>query len=1017
MKLLPVWLRTLFRAKQSPARRIPLSRSARLDLETLEDRIQPSVSYTAWRQTRYTVNDLTPAQLPISSQFSSYPTTGALAANPSFGPLIGLDKTFNSYAYRGQGYTVAILDTGIDYRHPDLGGGFGAGYRVVAGYDYANGDSNPLDDNGHGTHVAGIIGGAGAAYTGIAPNVRFIALKVLDKNGSGTFGAVDDALRWVVANQAKYNIVAVNMSLGAGNYTTNPYTFLDANFASLKSKGVFITTAAGNDFYTYSSQQGLTFPAIDSLVVSVGAVWSGNFGSVTWASGARDNTTAADRIASFSQRGAALDLFAPGAIITSTYLSGGYQAMAGTSMASPVVAGAAILIHQALDARGLSTRATQDYIISLMRNTGVRIVDGDDENDNVQNTGMAFRRLNLSAALAAIGGANAAPTLGAIATQTMAPGRSRVVMLQGADLNGDALTYTARVVSGSAGLAYTLDQQYGLFYAGSYYVNLMGANEKWIAGAGGAWFLILPNGELRRWNSTLTATQQPASLVGTLSTAYYDNPALLYNALPAGATPGSVSISGNRLTITSTAGTTGTFVVDVSVSDGQQTVKKSFTVSVVPNTTPSLSTLASLPLSMGQSATIALSAVDAESDPVAYAAALVGTFASVPATLSVVGGQLTINPAAGYSGGFDVRVVAFDGSASSSTTFRVTVNAETVLHQLVGDFNGDGRSDIATFNTNGSWWVNLSNGASFVSSQWSQWVSVSSWKSIMVGDVNGDRRADLIAFNRDGSWWVARSTGSSFATAQWTQWIGSASWNKVMVGDFNGDRKADIVGFNNDGGWWVGLSTGSSFATGQWSQWIGASRWNSVFVGDFNGDGWSDVAGFNNDGGWWIAQSQGGSFATSQWSQWIAASRWASVQVGDFNGDGRTDVSGFNNDGGWWVGLSQSTRLATSQWSQWIDASNWASVRVGDFNGDGVADVAGLTNGGTWWVGASSGGRFATSQWLAAPDGLATLLAADFTGDRRKDLIGFRSDGTWWVGASTGRAFVAADWARRVVVK
>src|SRR5205807_3241141 len=183
------------------------------------------------------------------------------------GPLIGLDRSFAGYPYRGDGYTVAVIDTGIDYTHAALGGGWGK--RVVAGWDFVNNDADPIDDNGHGTHVAGIIGSSDATYTGIAPNVHFVALKVLDASGSGSFGAVEDALQWVIDHRAQFNIVAVNLSLGSGDYTSNPYTFLDTDLSSLTQQGVFIAVASGNNFYSFNSQQGLAYPAVDPYAVSV----------------------------------------------------------------------------------------------------------------------------------------------------------------------------------------------------------------------------------------------------------------------------------------------------------------------------------------------------------------------------------------------------------------------------------------------------------------------------------------------------------------------------------------------------------------------------------------------------------------------------------------------------------------------------------------------------------------------------------------------------------------------------
>ena len=87
---------------------------------------------------------------------------------------------------KGEGRTVAIIDTGIDYTLPDLGAGFGPGHRVVDGYDFVNDDADPMDDHMHGTHVAGIVGAGGDNLTGMAPDVTLTAWKAMDANGGGT---------------------------------------------------------------------------------------------------------------------------------------------------------------------------------------------------------------------------------------------------------------------------------------------------------------------------------------------------------------------------------------------------------------------------------------------------------------------------------------------------------------------------------------------------------------------------------------------------------------------------------------------------------------------------------------------------------------------------------------------------------------------------------------------------------------------------------------------------------------
>ncbi|MBX7164744.1 MAG: S8 family serine peptidase [Pirellulales bacterium] len=366
------------------------------------------VDYEAWRQLQFNGTDA--AQLGTSIDTLQLTGSEDIAAQSDarVRQQIGADTVRQTYGYTGTGYSVAVIDTGIDYRHPALGGGWGN--KVIAGWDFVDDDADPMDTNGHGTHVAGIIASNDATYKGIAPGASLIALRVLGTNGSGSFGDVEAALQWVASHRAQYNIVAVNLSLGSGNYTTLPYTFLEDEFSTLANAGVFVAVASGNSYYSNNSAQGLGYPAISNNTISVGAVWSGDFGSVSWGSGARDFSTAADRITSFTQRSSALDILAPGALVTSTYLNNGFASLAGTSMATPVVAAASVIIRQALDATGRTALAGPNNILQLMRNTGVTVIDGDDENDNVVNTNLSFRRLNLLGAVQSLASIPSTPT-------------------------------------------------------------------------------------------------------------------------------------------------------------------------------------------------------------------------------------------------------------------------------------------------------------------------------------------------------------------------------------------------------------------------------------------------------------------------------------------------------------------------------------------------------------------------------------------------------------------------------
>lgn len=342
--------------------------------------------------------------LPVSiapAGSSAQPDTAAYS-------LVGAPQERQQYGFTGAGYSVAVIDTGIDFKNPDFS------WRYIGGWNFVSNSDNPMDDNGHGTHVAGIIASADPTYTGVAPAVGLIALKALDATGTGTYGNIDAALQWVADHQAQYHIAAVNLSLGSGDYSSNPFTFLDADFERLQAEGVFIAAASGNSYFAGDSggttakdlalggKPGLAFPAVDPLIVSVGAVWAANYGGASWVNGAQDYTTAPDQIASFTQRDASLDLLAPGAYVTSTYLDNSFASLAGTSMATPFVTGAAVLVKQALDAQG--EPSDQAAVLKVLQSTGVQIVDAAQTpaQDNVTHTGLGFSRIDVPAAIASI---------------------------------------------------------------------------------------------------------------------------------------------------------------------------------------------------------------------------------------------------------------------------------------------------------------------------------------------------------------------------------------------------------------------------------------------------------------------------------------------------------------------------------------------------------------------------------------------------------------------------------------
>jgi subtilisin family serine protease len=173
---------------------------------------------------------------------------------------------------RGTGETVAVVDSGIDYNHPDLGGGFGPGHKVVGGYDFVNGDADPMDDNGHGTHVAGIIAGDPAGptgRTGEAPGAALTAYKVLDASGNTFESTVLEGFEAAVAADNPHRADVVNMSLGGPPAFDDP---LEQAAEQAIRDGVVVVTAAGN----YGpGESSVGSPAEAPDVLTVGATITG----------------------------------------------------------------------------------------------------------------------------------------------------------------------------------------------------------------------------------------------------------------------------------------------------------------------------------------------------------------------------------------------------------------------------------------------------------------------------------------------------------------------------------------------------------------------------------------------------------------------------------------------------------------------------------------------------------------------------------------------------------------------
>ncbi len=310
---------------------------------------------------------------------------------PQINASISYLLQINGINLTGIDQTICIIDSGVNYSHPDLGGCYGnnsidSNCKIWGGWDYCADDANcstndwnPMDVNGHGTHVSGIAA-ANGTINGVAPQSRIVMLKVCNSTGSCYDDAIMSAIDWCVNNASVFNISVISMSLGGGSYTNycndDP---LAPNINNAVGAGISVVIATGNDGYTAQ----IAAPACVQNATPVGAIQ-------------KDDLTIG------YNRNSLLKLLAPGFNINSTYLSAtGYSSLSGTSMATPHAAGAIAIIKQFLNLTGQSK--TPKEIESILNNTGKRIYDS--------SNGLNFSRINIHEAIIFLDNANPNVTL------------------------------------------------------------------------------------------------------------------------------------------------------------------------------------------------------------------------------------------------------------------------------------------------------------------------------------------------------------------------------------------------------------------------------------------------------------------------------------------------------------------------------------------------------------------------------------------------------------------------------
>ncbi len=606
-------------------------------------------------------------------------TTQATPNDPSFGSLWGLNNTGQSggsvhadirapqawnITTGSSDVVVALLDTGIDYTHPDLAANMfrndadcnangvdddGNGYiDDCFGIDTANHDSDPFDDQYHGTHTAGTVGAAGnngIGVVGVNWNVKLMPCKFLSATGSGNTAGAVTCLDYVAAMKDRgVNIVATSNSWGGGGYSQAMYDAIDAQ----RQRGILFIAAAANN--ASNNDTVALYPAGYDLpnVIAVAA------------------TTRNDTLASYSNYGRrTVHLGAPGSEILSTTPNNSYQTLSGTSMATPHVAGVAALLK--------AQDPTRDW--RAIRNL---ILAGGDDNLNLTGTTVTGKRLNASRSLACTNArvfSRLKPVKDSVVTSVGAPVTLSALNINCAAGAGDV---TVTVTPGNTTMTLTdtgasPDQSAGDgIYSGVF-----------VPSSTGTFVLTFPNGTTASVQALAAPTivVQPLSQTivtgqtATLSVAAAGTPTLTYQwyACGSGCSPiaGATASSFTTQALT----TTSSYWVRVSNAFGSA---DSTTAVITIGTAPAITTQPQdKAILSGQAAT--LSVVASGTSPIAYQW-YVGASGTTTSRIVAATSSSYTTPALTTATSYWVRVSNAYGSPVNSNTAAITIGAMLTGH-------------------------------------------------------------------------------------------------------------------------------------------------------------------------------------------------------------------------------------------------------------------------------------------------------------------------------------------------
>ena len=860
---------------------------------------------------------------------------------------------------------VGVVDTGIDYNHPDLaanvwsnpgGKGNAACGAGTHGFNAITKTCDPMDDHSHGTHVSGTIGAVGNNGTGVAGvnwTTSIMGLKFLSYSGSGTTANAVAAIDFAV--QAK--IDGVNVRVLSNSWGGGPFSKALLDIINKANEHDILFVAAAGNNYGNNNDIYAHYPASYATPNMIAVA-------------ATDNR---DDLAYFSNFGpTTVHLGAPGVSVLSTTPGNTYSYFNGTSMATPHVAGVAALVLAKTPA--LTTAEVKSAILNntdpISSLTGKTVTGG---------------RLNAGRAVGA--------TLPPDFSLKVSPGSRTVTQ-------GGSTTYTVTITP-QDGFSASVDLSVAGLPAGAT------ASFSPTSTTSTSTLTITTSNTTPLASSTLTLTGISGALTRTAS-----------SFLTVASTPPIVPCGTMSSSIVAYMGTPAAVITADFNRDGRPDLAAA---SVSSNKVAILianfgSTFQNPVYYNTATAPLALAAADFNGDGKSDLA--VANSGSNNVSILLGNGEGTFQAAVHYAAGtspFAVATGDFNGDGKTDLavgnngssnvsillgagdgTFQAAVNygaASGPFWVAVSDLDRDGNADLAVANFNaGKVSILMGNGDGTFQAA-ADYAAGSSPSGVAPGDFNGDGVPDLAVSNygsNNVSILIGNGDGTFQAAVHYA--VGSGPYF-VAVGDFNGDGRPDLATANGNAST-VSVLTGTgngAFLTAVHYTYYDISP-TQLTVGDFNGDGKADVAVAGLYG--YIVMLRNTGICSQNCGTMAAAADYAAgatpdaLAAGDFNRDGAPDFAVANsasNDISIELGAGDGTFNAGTTLGA---GTNPEGVAAGDFNGDGKLDLA-TANSGSDDVSVFAGngdGTFQTKVDYAAGDEPRSILAADFNRDGRTDL-------------------------------